>query len=45
MERLPKWMLPSGWDKVKGTTYNKHLLITKKGSAGSISGDSTRSVR
>ena len=45
IEKLPQWMLPEGFQKEKGTLYNKHLLITKKGTTSSISGDSTRSVR
>lgn len=45
IEKLPQWMLPDNFLKEKGTLYNKHLLITKKGKTSSISGDSTRSVR
>jgi len=45
LQQLPQWMLPEGFDKLKGTPYNKHLLITKPESTASISGDSTRSVR
>ena len=37
---IPKWMLPKGLERMKGTEHNKHMAITRADGSGSISGKS-----
>lgn len=40
LSNLPQWMLPEGFSKAMGTTYNKFCAISKPDGTASITGES-----
>lgn len=40
ISNLPQWMLPDGFSKSMGTTYNKFCALSRPDNTGSITGES-----